>query len=113
MERLTQQWVENAREKCKQALGRRDEKLDTMKRFPVWIQTNLRNCIKPRRWNTVLLDAKKCDAEGCGNKNFQFKTTQLLFEVVHYVEGGCTRAICLDCWEEKDKALGSETSPST
>ena len=46
---------------------------------------NLRNCIKPRRWNTALLEVNKCDAEGCGNKHLQFKTTQLLFEVVHDV----------------------------
>ena len=29
------------------------------------------------------------------------------------VEGGCTRAVCFDCWDKRDKPLGKETSPST
>ena len=41
----------------------------------------MRNRIKPRRWNSELLEIYKCAAEGCSNNNLQFKTTQLLFEV--------------------------------
>ena len=44
---------------------------------------------------------------------FQFKTTQLLFTMVHDVQRGRTRAIFLDCWLETDEASGSETSSST
>ena len=46
-----------------------------------------------------VLQACKCNIEGCGNQLMQFKTTQLLFEVAHDVEGGRTRAVCFDCWE--------------
>ena len=74
---------------------------------------NLWNRFKPRRWNTMLQKAYKCDIEGCGNHHIQFKTTQLLFEVVRGVEGGRTRAVCFDSWEKRDKALGNEASPST
>ena len=76
---------------------------------------NLENRIKPRGWKTGFLEVYKCDAESCGNKHvsFQFETTQLLFEVVHDDEGGRTRAMCLACWDRRDKALGNEALPGT
>ena len=72
---------------------------------------NSRNRTKSRRWNSELPEVYKCDAEGCHNKHLQLKTTQLFFEVVHEVEGGRTRAMCLDC--KKDLVFGKETSPGT
>ena len=41
-----------------------------------------------------------CDVEGCGNQHVQFNITQFLFEVVHDVEGGRTRAVCSRCLEK-------------
>ena len=61
--------------------------------------------------NTVLQEAHKCDMGRCGNQHIQLKTTQLLFEVVHDVEGGRKRAVYFGCWEKRDKARRNETSP--
>ena len=61
----------------------------------------------------MLREVYTCNAEGCGNYDFQFKTTQLLIEVVHDGEGGRSRASFLDCWEKTDKAFGNESSPCT
>ena len=49
-----------------------------------------------------------CCIEGCGHQRVQFKTTQLVFEEVHDVEGGRTRAVCFVCWE-RDKAIGNKS----
>ena len=68
---------------------------------------NLRNRIKPRRWNTVLQETFKCDIEDCGKQHVQFKTTQGLFEWCTMSKG------VVDRWEKWDKASGNGTSPST
>ena len=46
----------------------------------------------------------RCDIEDCGNPHTQLKTTQLVFEVVHDVEGGRTRTVCCGCLGNMDKA---------
>ena len=56
---------------------------------------------------------KRSATSKCGNQHIQFKTTQLLFEVVHDVEGGRTRAVWSTCWRKRNKAFGKETSLST
>ena len=64
---------------------------------------NLSNRIKPRRWNTELLESLQLRRRRLlESLHFPFKTTQLLFEVVHDVEEGRTRATCLDCCEKRD-----------
>ena len=73
------------RKKCK----RRFEGIEEISRSD--FSKNLRNRIKPRRWNSV---AKNI---------FQLKMTQLFFEVVHGVERGRTRAMSLGCWEKRDQ----------
>ena len=52
-----------------------------------------------------LAGSLQVDIEGCGNQHIQFKTPQLLFEVVHDVEGGRTRAVCVGCWEKDTRPL--------
>ena len=42
--------------------------------------------------------------------NMQFKTRQLLFEVVHDVEGGRTRDIYFECWERSYTAVRENKS---
>ena len=37
---------------------------------------NLWNRIRPRRWNAILQEACKCDAETCGNLHIEFKAFQ-------------------------------------
>ena len=74
---------------------------------------NMWNRIRPVRRTTVLQEAERCDVDGCGNQHVQFKTAQLLFEVVHDAEGARTRAVCFDCLEKSDKATGKEASPGT
>ena len=71
--------------------------------------------VKPRYWVPEPLEAYRCKSEECSNKQLQFKTTQLLFEAHLYVDGGRTKAICLNCWEWRDQALGrtNNKTPST
>ena len=69
---------------------------------------NKRNRTKPRRWNVELLGVYTCDAEGCYNKHIQFKTTQLLSEVVHDVAGGRTRTMFFDCLAQGIGPLGTK-----
>ena len=78
LERRIQQPMEVSRENCQKCLWSR---------------------IRPRRWNAVLQEAYKCDVQNCGNQHTQFKTTQLLFEVLHDDQGGRTRAVCFGCRE--------------
>ena len=48
----------------------------------------------------------QCSNETCTDKRLQFKITQLLCELKKDVDGCRTKAICSDCWERRDKALG-------
>ena len=57
VERLSQQSVEEAPRTCKKSLARGSE-VEGNEGSPFRIE-NLRNRIKPRRWNTKLLDVYK------------------------------------------------------
>ena len=70
------------------------------------------NRIKPRRWNSDLLEVYKFDVEGCPNKNLQFISTQLILEVVRDVEVGRTKAICCYCTEKETRPLGVKHRPA-
>ena len=62
------------------------------------------SCGRLRRWNAVSQEVFLCDVEGCGNQHVEFNITPFLFEVVHDVEGGRTRAVCSRC-SEKDNVF--------
>ena len=93
IERLAQKPIDMSRKNCRKCLAGRKANLKGLKRI---LPRNRKNCgrIRPRRWNAVLQEALKCDVETCGNQHIEVKTTQYLFEVVHDVEGGRTRAVC-------------------
>ena len=71
--------------------------------------------VEPRPSVPELLEVEQCSNEECPIRHLQFQTTQLLFEVHLDLEGGRTKAICLDGSERKDEALGrvNNKTPST
>ena len=69
---------------------------------------NLWNRIRSRKWNAVLQEAYRYDIESCSSQHFQFKTAQLLVDLVHDVEGKSHEGF--SCWE-RIRSLG--TSPGT
>ena len=48
--------------------------------------------IKPWSRGSASVEVHTCDGVACPNSNLSFKTTQLLFEMVHDVEGGRSSA---------------------
>ena len=52
--------------------------------------------VKPRPWVPEPLEAYQCKNEECSHKHLQFIQTQFHLEVHHDVDGGRTKAICLD-----------------
>ena len=71
--------------------------------------------VEPRPSVPELLEVEQCNNEECTIRHLQFQTTQLLFEVHLDLEGGRTKAICLDGSERKEEAIGRVNSktPST
>ena len=107
MERHTQQPIDLSRNKRQKMPGRKKWNLKVLKRILPRNRKKLWNRIRPRRWHAVLQEAYKCDVETCGNQHIEFKTAHHLFEVVHDVGGGRTRAVCwrkrLKPWEMKPR----------
>ena len=60
----------------------------------------------------MLLEVRRCGAEGCSNKDLQFKKTPLIIEEVHDVEGVRTRASCFDGWDKGIVPLGMKRRPA-
>ena len=54
----------------------------------------------------------KCDVEILPQQKNTIKTTQLLFEVLHYLEEGLMEAIFFTCWETKDDVVGNGALPA-
>ena len=48
----------------------------------------------------VLQEVYKCDGSMCRNRELDFKTMQLLVEVVHHVEGVAPRAYAVIAWKK-------------
>ena len=70
--------------------------------------------IKLRQWIGGLSGAHTCNERSCMNKAMQFKTTQLLFDVVCMTlkDGGRTKDMCTTTvGREAIKLLGNETTP--